>query len=274
MNILENVARSVTGNIDKAILCVKKPAKAKVPSGGALGALSSAAGAAGLKVAGGSAVDLQADLVSSQKGGLFNFLNSKEMIAGIHGFHVLKVKYNPSRIQYDSRAEGSMLQAGPGGAGTNMLSQSTIPSQTYMSFELIFDQENHQDAFMFEKVTNLSAGALVSDVAGIVKNVVSEGYTVRPEVEALIGLLTQSETRQVVFCWNNMAFAGEVVSVDAKYTMFNPIGNPVRATVKFTVKQGDSNAKEENKYWDKAFDNLDGGGSGMLGKVGNVLNFN
>lgn len=273
MNLLENVARSVTGSVDKAILCVKKPVKAKVPSGGGLGALGSVAGAVGLKVAAGSAVDLQADLVSSQKGGLFNFLNTREMIAGIHGFHVLKVKYNPSRIQFDSRAAGDLIQPGPGGAGTNMLSQITIPSQTYMSFELLFDEENHQDAFMFEKVTNLSAGALVSDIAGITKNVLSEGYTVRPEVEALIGLLTQSETRQVVFCWNSMAFAGEVVSVDAKYTMFNPIGNPIRATVRFTVRQGDSNAKEENKYWDKAFDNLDGGGSGPLGKIGNVLNF-
>lgn len=264
MNLLENAVRSVTGSVDKAILCVKKPAK--IPNGGKI------SGNQKLNVMGSSSiVALQADLISKSKGGVFSFLNSKTDTIKNHGYHVLKVKYNPSKIQIDSRA-GSFIQPGPGDARNGTLSQISMPPETYMSFELIFDEENHADAFMFEKVTNLRAGALVSDVAGAVKNI-ADGYTVRPVVEALIGLLTQAETRQVVFYWSEMAFAGEVVSVDATYTMFNPLGEPVRAKVRISICQGDSDAKQENKYWDDAFDKLDDGGSGIQEKTSNLLNF-
>ena len=126
---------------------------------------------------------------------------------------------------------------------------------------------------MFDKVTNISVGAAVSDVAGVVKNIKSdEGYTVRPQIEALIGMLTQSETRQVIFYWSEMVFAGEVISIDARYTMFNPMGNPIRAVVRLTVCQGTKEAVD-NKYWNDAFDNLGKGGSGAQGKVSNLLNF-
>lgn len=261
MNILENALRSVSGSVDKAILCVRKPAKAK----------------SGKKKIGTAQrpIDLQAKLLSQKQKGTFSFLKSVTETVEESGYHVLKVKYNPARIQIDSRA-GSFIQSGPGGAGTNTLTQITMPAQTMMSLELLFDEENHADAFMFEKATNLSAGALVSDVAGAVKNITGEGYTVRPIVEAVIGMLTQSETRQVVFYWNQMAFSGEVTNVDAVYTMFSPLGNPIRATVRLLIQQGEHGSirekKRENNYWDQAFDKLDGSGSNIAGKVGNLLN--
>lgn len=262
MNIGTNLLNSVTGHVDKAILCVKKPAESKEPQS------STDAGKKGLSVSGAiSAAQLAQNLLKEKKSLL---RTNKEAANG--GYHMLKVKYNPSRIQLDSRT-GSFMQAGPGGAVANALSQITMPAQTTLSFELLFDEENHQDAFMFDKITNLSAGAVVSDAAGMAKTRSGEGYTVRPQVEALIGMLTQSETRQVVFYWSDMAFAGEVVSVDAKYTMFNSNGNPIRAVVRLTIQQGgeDRNGLED-AYWDKAFDELDGSGSGIAGKVGNLLN--
>ena len=185
------------------------------------------------------------------------------------GYHILKVKYNPSKIQIDSRA-GSFLQQGN---GSNNVTQINMPSQTFMNFEILLDEENHPDAFMFEKVTNLTMGALVSDVSGVVKNLKNdEGYTVRPQVEALMGLLTQPETRQVVFYWKDMVFAGELVSVDATYTMFNTIGNPIRASVRISIRQA-SQESADNEYWYKAIDNLGKGGSGVQEKVSNLLNF-
>lgn len=270
MNILENAIRSVSGSVDKAILCVKKPAKASVKGGSNM-----------LKGQNNKRpIDLQAKLLSESKAGTFSFLKSKTEIVEEFGYHVLKVKYNPSKIRIDSRA-GSFIQSGPGGAGTNTLTQITMPAQTRMNLELLFDEENHSDAFMFEKITNLTAGAVVSDVSGVVKNITGEGYTVRPLVEALIGMLTQSETRQVVFYWNQMAFAGEVTNVDAVYTMFNPIGNPIRATVSLMIQQGEHGSKREksreNNYWNEAFDKIDSNtGSKVadkLDKVGNLLNF-
>ena len=217
MNLGENIVSSISGSVDKAILCVKKPATNNNTA---------------------NSIELQAQLASIKKNGMFSFRKQAESIAKTNGYHVLKVKYNPSKINISSRA-GSFIQPGPGGESTNIISQVIVPAQTYMSFEILFDDENHQDAFMFDKFTNVSAGAVVSDVAGVVKNAKGGGYSVKEEVEALIGMLTQSETRQVVFYWSEMVFAGEIVSLDAKYTMFNTLGNPIRAVVSLTLRESE-----------------------------------
>ena len=262
MNLGENIGRSFTGSIEKAILCVKKPKallditeiNKKTKKEEIIGHK--------LDVSNSEATSLQTALMNlSSKG--------KKEKAITSGYHILKVKYNPSKIQIDSRA-GSFLQQGN---GNNNVTQINMPSQTFMNFEILLDEENHPDAFMFEKVTNLSMGALVSDVSGVVKNLRNDdGYTVRPQVEALMGLLTQAETRQVVFYWKDMVFAGEVVSVDATYTMFNTIGNPIRASVRLSIRQA-SQEPADNEYWYKAIDNLEKGGSGVQSKVSNLLNF-
>ncbi len=315
MNFGENLVRSVSGSVNKAILCVKKPTgdRVKVVEGKTnkfyvagekylFDADTKDATSLQMELANfvrnkkkRKAIDNTAQKLAEQKGGMFTLgasgqqlstetnpaaqgnsstektVSSIESIVKKSGYHIFRVKYNPSKIQIESRA-GSFLQPGPGGPGTNTLSQITMPTQTYMNFEILLDEENHQDAFMFDKVTNLSIGAGVSDIAGIVKNLRNdEGYTVRPLVEALIGILTQSETRQVVFFWSEMAFAGEVVSIDARYTMFNPIGNPIRAVVKLTILQGSEEQVDET-YWNNAFDNMGEGGN-WQSKVNNLLNF-
>ena len=274
MNLGENLVRSVSGSVEKAILCVKKPDWNKPmlqdtdkDTGKVTGLRFDLTGAK-------KATTLQTQLadLAKQKGGMFALGASVEKKVKDCGYQIFKVKYNPSKIQMDSKA-GSILQSGPCGEGTNTKTQIIMPAQTFMNFEIILDEENHQDAFMFDKVSNLSGGAIISDAAGVVKNFQDEeGYTVRPLVEALIGCLTQAETRQVVFFWSEMAFAGEVVSIDARYTMFNPIGNPIRAVVRFTIKQGSEENVDET-YWENAFDAMGKGGSGWQGKVNNLLNF-
>lgn len=258
MNLLENAINSISGSVDKAILCIKKPVSTNTNSSGFQ--VNNAK----------SVVDLQAKLTAIKKNGMFSFRTQAEQIAKDNGYHVLKVKYNPSTISFSSRA-GSFIQPGPGGPGTNTLSQYVVPAETYMSFEIIFDDENHQDAFMFDKFTNVSAGAVVSDVSGAIKNVKNGGYSVKKEVEAIIGMMTQSETRQVVFYWSEMVFAGEVVSLDAKYTMFNSLGNPIRAIVRFNLREAAEGGKDNP--WDKALDNLERKGN-ALDKASNLLNFN
>lgn len=185
-------------------------------------------------------------------------------------WHTMTVKYNPSKLRMSTKA-GSFQQVNFGGASAGQVQQMNIPAQTSLDLELIFDDVNIQDAFMFSKFTNLSAGAIVSDISGIVKNQSSSqyldsngeklkgGYSVQHEVEALIGLLVNSQTRQVKFCWANLEFAGELTYVSANYTMFNPIGNPVRATVAMTIQQvtdKDEKLAGSVKEWDKKFDKL------------------
>lgn len=260
MNILENMVNSISGSVDKAILCVKKPVLSNKEECGYSVKDST------------SAIDLQAKLMAIKKDGMFSFSSQAQNLAKQSGYHVLKVKYNPSKIRLDSRA-GSMIRSGPGGEGTNTLSQVVVPAETYMSFELIFDEENHQDAFMFDKFTNVSAGALVSDVSSAVKNGAKGGYSVKEEVEAMIGMLTQSETREIVFYWSEMVFAGELVSLDAKYTMFNTLGNPIRAVVGVTIRESEDNVKKTNgAYWEKSFNTLMRKGSVLQEKATSVLN--
>ena len=278
MGLFSNLASSITGSVDKALLCVRKPAQAKAGDSGDGSVLGKAASAAGLNGSPSgilSNIDLRAKLVAEKKGFLSSF-KAVDQAARSSGYHVLQVKYNPARLKLSGSAE-SRMAAGAGGAGLNMQVQSMLPAETLLQVELLFDDENHQDAFMWDKMTNLSTGAVVSDVSGIVKNVASDGYSVQRDVEALIALITQSETRQVVFYWGDTVFAGIVTTIDAKYTMFNPIGHPVRGVVTLTIHQGgyDADGKGEDSYWSAAFDTMFDSGSKLgkaAGVVGNIFN--
>lgn len=281
MGLVSNMASSISGKIDKALLCVKKPAAAKVNT--EMNAMFDAVGAAmpaqmrtAMPMIGGATtnVDLRAKMVAAQKGFLSSFTQMKG-VASQEGYHVMEVKYNPSRIRFYSHG-GNQMMPGPAGAGANMQVQSTMPAMTTMQVELLFDDMNPQDAFMMEKFSDLSAGAIVSDIAGVVKSVKGEGYTVQHQIEGLIALITQSETRQVVFYWGDMAYAGEVIGIEAKYTMFNPLGHPVRGTVSLTIREGgpDGDSSGE-KYWNDAYKELmkkQGLISKAAGAAGNLLN--
>lgn len=281
MGLISNTAQSLSGKVDKALLCVKKPSAAKVNS-----AFEDVANKNGLTLtndqrknlplAGGatSNVDLRAKLLASQKGFISSF-SAMTNVAGPLGYHVLEVKYNPSRIRIYSHG-GNQLMPGPAGAGTNMQVMSTMPATTTMQVELLFDDVNNQDAFMAEKFSNISAGAIVSDIAGGIKTGKGDGYTVQHQIEGMIAMITQSETRQVVFYWGDMAYAGEVISLEAKYTMFNPVGHPIRGTVSLTIQDGgpDEDGSGE-EYWADAYKEMTQGNrlrSNLSGALGNIIN--
>lgn len=278
MGLLSNVTSSISGKVEKALLCVKKPAAAETNQMmndmfNTIGETMPAGMLSGMPTLGGaiSNVDLRAKMVAGQKGFLSSFTSMKA-IAGQNGYHVMEVKYNPSRIRFYSNG-GNQMMPGPDG---NMQVQSIMPAMTTMQVELLFDDTNNQDAFMMEKFSNLTAGAVVSDIAGIVKNAAGDGYSVQAQIEGMIALLTQSETRQVVFYWGDTAFAGEVVALEAKYTMFNPLGHPIRGKVNLTIREGGPDADGSgNEYWNDAYNEMmKGGGLGskLAGATGNLLN--
>lgn len=264
MDILQDVGSSLTGSINKAMLFVKK----------------------NNSKAGKTNSNLRDELLKDDKKGLLkNPGKSLKKASGISdsksdtGFHVLQVKYNPSSIRFSTRA-GSYTHCGPGGMGVNEVTQMSIPAQTVMSVDLIFDDVNIQDAFMWEKF-GVTAGSAISSVAGEVKQVTKDGYSVQAQVDGLISLITQSESRNVVFYWSEMAFAGEVTNVNATYTMFNPQGHPIRAKVSLSIFQMDDLSDSADKvYWDNAFTNLFGdytegtdvSDSRFLDKLGNLIN--
>ena len=84
------------------------------------------------------------------------------------------------------------------------------------------------------------------------------------------------DTRVVTFRWADMAFTGQLIEVQAEYTMFSVSGKPVRSKVRMNIaQQVESDA--DIQYWDKVLDttfsgNGEAGGKDMGQKLGNLLN--
>ena len=168
----------------------------------------------------------------------------------LNSFQSMTVQYNPSSIQINAVAGGDYTQLqGPGDAGIRNVVQVTRPSSLTLRVQLVFDKINQTNAFSIYN-QGFALGTVVNGVTSMVRE-----YTIQPQVEGLISLLTYKNTRQVIFIWSEMFFHGELQGVEANYTMFNKQGKPIRATVDLMIKQSDSNKAfaTDHEYWDKAF---------------------
>lgn len=197
----------------------------------------------------------------------------------------MEVQYNPSTIYIEtSQGEREVNDGGLDNMSNNNIRQFRSEAYTNLSFQLVFDAMNQMDAFGLD-ASMLSAGGALSLGMDLAKNLGgdSEGFSVRTQVEGLIATLFSPVTRKVMFCWAGMIFLGDMLQVNAKYTMFNKVGNPIRATVDVTIQQGREDVKEEKSTtWGAAFDKVFGkkgmdatvGAASMLDKVKNnsILN--
>lgn len=171
------------------------------------------------------------------------------------GYLALEVPYNPSSIYLETVAGSQMNFSGGamGDASTSQLRQNVEPVSTTMSVQLLFDAVNVYDSFLLSNMapTIGNAAGVVSDA---VNSVAGGGYTVKPQMDGIMSLLTRDYTRHVLFFWAQMCFQGELTSVSSHYKMFNTKGNPVRGEISLTIRQSeDISAKYTNKYWEKAF---------------------
>lgn len=218
-----------------------------------------------------SAIAIQAEYVAMK------------VAAELLGYSSLTVQYNPSSINLSTS-----LSTDKGGEDkskdlsniVNVQTRQNIKSAvTTLTTQLIFDEVNNFDAF------NVTESVSTGGALNMAKRGIHGEYTVKPQVEALIGSLLSPNTRKVIFCWSNMIFRGELKSVDANFTMFNKKGNPIRAVVNLTIQQDYDSAKDEKGgYWDQAFtkafgeakDNTITGAKSLGDKVMNnsVLNIN
>lgn len=272
--LLQNLGSSITGNIPKAILCVRQ-----YTPGDSLEDTSKAAGS------------LQTNLLAGARKALegtqtFSSLTEKGGVMGGSGYLAMEVQYNPSSIHMETQAgQVEYLGGNLGGKSDNQIVQDTQPVSTTMRFQLIFDDMNPFDAFMLENLVPTTVGNTVSLIGSGVRKKENEHYSVQDQVEGLMALLTQVETRQVIFFWAKMCFRGELTGVNARYTMFNKDGNPIRGVVDLTIRQGDEEELAyDTKYWDQAFtetfgqaaENTKRGMAGAFSKVtnNNFLNLN
>lgn len=279
-SIAENLVNSLSGNVPKAILCVRniKTLEQITSQDGAEERLRKKR--ANMKDTLDAAKDLQDAFMKATENALSGTVSSKarkNLLGQDQAYLAMEVQYNPSSIQMQT-STGSQLDYSGGSMGNmanNMIIQNIVPTSTTMNVQLIFDEVNMYDAFMVNNV-NSPVGA----IAQAAKYAVEKEYSVQHQIEGILSLLTMDVTRQVVFYWSKMCFRGELTAVQANYTMFNKSGNPIRGVVNLSIRQGEQAELFESSYWGKAYENLftkgKADGKSTFSKVtnNNVLNLN
>lgn len=174
---------------------------------------------------------------------------------------VLEVQFNPATLRLTARGGGRNLvsnavndktnEAGgkDGNAPKDAFSYQRLNPFVEISFKLIFDQEINSDAFMRDKLT-FNATNVVKEAASLIRD---KDYTVQPMVEGFIGAVRSNYHRMMAIAWGPLEYAGMLNSVNSRYTMFSPIGNPIRAEVDFNLycaNMDDNFNNWEQKYAD------------------------
>ena len=239
---LQKTGNQVTGNIPKAILCVPDISKATDKTTN-----TSIENSNNLREALGKGQSIM---------GSFRKMTGRSTTKTIEekGYLALEVQYNPSSIYLETVAgmQKNFAAGNMGDASSSQLRQNYEPESTTMSVQLLFDAVNVQDSFMLSNMA-LDVGNVVNAGMNIATKV-NGGYSVKPQMDGIMSLLTREYTRHVLFFWAKMCFQGELSSVSSHYTMFNTSGNPVRGEIRLTIRQStDPAAKYENTYWEKAF---------------------
>ena len=265
--VIQDAVSSLTGNLPKAILCVRDLSQAQGGEKGDAAKKASDLQKRLLK----STEDALNGLLEDNRGGsqTFRSLTGKNGAMAGSGYLALEVQYNPSSISMSTQAGKQVQYSGGslGQGGANQITQIVQPVSTTMSFQLVFDDMNPQDAFVLENMAP-TAGNLVSGTADVARKV-RGAYSVQAQMDGLMSLLTQPVTRKVIFYWAKMCFQGELVSVSSRYTMFNKDGNPIRGMVDLTIRQGEESGFDV-VYWDEAFTRTfgDPGTDQISGKMG------
>lgn len=280
----QNLTQSLTGNVSKAILCIRKvdninPRPQEEDEG--VDDLT-----AGEKSTIDDVIKLNNELLKKAeqtlKGKGTASFDDLKSAAGENNYYALELQYNPASIRLDTSA-GRQLKY-QGGAGSVQMEEYTAPASTTLSCELLFDDTNNMDAFMLGD--NPLTGLTPSNIANTVTSIKKGKYSVRRQMEGLLSLLTVPEARHVIFFWGAMCFRGEMTEVSTRYTMFNKKGYPVRGIVSIQIRQGDGNKDAvgvdkalgyDDSYWNSAFSKTfttDGNGQSTFKKVtnNNLLN--
>lgn len=255
-SIAENLVNSLSGNVPKAILCVRniKTLEQITSRDGAEERLRKKRD--NMKDTLDAAKDLQDAFMKATEDALSGTVSSKarkNLLGQDQAYLAMEVQYNPSSIQMQTTT-GSQLDYSGGSMGNmanNMIIQNIVPTSTTMNVQLIFDEVIMYDAFMVNNV-NSPVGAITQAA----KYAVEKEHSVQHQIEGILSLLTMDVTRQVVFYWSKMCFRGELTAVQANYTMFNKSGNPIRGVVNLSIRQGEQAELFESSYWGKAYENL------------------
>lgn len=175
-------------------------------------------------------------------------------------YYDMPVQYNPTSLSFSSRA-GLIEEDGPGEAGLGSHMSAILPPETTLSFDLIFEAIETEDAFLsYTKQQSIeeSLGKKRIPPADSRTKAQNNECSVQRQVDGLLSLIMQVATKQVEFVWGSMSFKGELDDVSAEYTMFNTKGNPILAKVSLSIRQAQADAghtanTSEETYWKDAW---------------------
>lgn len=249
---LSDIASAAKGGVQKALLVIHKTDAAEIDSSEVAAATADALFEAASGLGATSAALKGAGMQAS----------------------VLQVQYNPASLSIQANAAPIPFTYLQQNIDSGIPNQSPRPPMVVLSVELVFDAMNPKDAFMAEKFSP-SIGGAISSAAGLLQ-AKKGGYTVQPQTDGLVAALMRPGTRVVTFRWADMAFTGQLIEVQAEYTMFSVSGKPIRSKVSMNIaQQVESDA--DIQYWDDVLDDFfaqagEMGGKGADQTLGNLLN--
>ncbi len=176
------------------------------------------------------------------------------------GFVPMDVQYNPASLSMQTMGGPIQKYTAMGNDAPNSLVSTDKKTSTYLTVQLVFEDISISDAFGSASMENGVGG--LSNAVDIAKTSIMQNkygqFSVRTAVEGIFSLLMLKRTRQVIFVWADMFFHGELLSVDANYTMFNKKGNPLRAVVNLEIQQTNINAafQSDLQYWNEVLDQV------------------
>ena len=163
------------------------------------------------------------------------------------------VQYNPSKLDFNSF--GGVITRRRGAAENLEKFDNKYEPTVQLSLELVFQDVNDVDAFghsgMDKALNFLGGGISLSNMikAGLS---VAETYSVQDQIETFLAIITNEETDNISFLWEDMAFTGKLETVNSRYVMFSPSGKPIAGVVDLIMV----NRAETSTEWTRKFDDL------------------
>lgn len=170
------------------------------------------------------------------------------------------VQFNPSSIQITARGGGRYPVSNYGSVGSNQagkIEYRALDPYITVGFTLLFDATNAADAFMEERFT-MGVTTVAKNVATAV---MGKEYTVRPQVEGFLAALRNEAHRTMIFQWGTLRYTGVLNTVACSYTMFNTVGNPIRAEVQIGMLMGSAPKDSDDgasylDYWKSRYSDI------------------
>ncbi len=181
--------------------------------------------------------------------------------AAADGSRTVTFQFNPAALRISAYGGGmapitsyGSRQGAKAGSeakdGCDMVNCGSIIETVTVSFKVVFDALRNPQAFLSDRV-NPGPTNLARQGADRIR---SAGCTVRPVAEGFLASVRNSSTRRVIFQWGGMRYGGYLNKAQCRYTMFDIVGEAVRAEVDLTLVCSCHNDYNNEKEWRDRYD--------------------